>query len=46
MSLADEIVRQCTLCLNCHHSNDDRPSIFRGEPYCSVNCAKALGLKG
>lgn len=31
-------------CKNCNRGND-RPSIFIGEPFCSIKCAKALGLK-
>ncbi len=32
------------LCKHCGRSNNHRPSIFKGLPYCSIVCGKALGI--
>jgi hypothetical protein len=31
-------------CQHCGRTDDDRPTIFRGELWCSDRCRKALGL--
>ena len=32
-------------CLNCDKDEDEKPMVYRGEPWCSENCKEAIHQK-